>query len=47
MFRTDCKKFYNLLRQKNATVKNAPNKEGKQNLWKAYMGKMFQHNDEA
>jgi hypothetical protein len=41
MFRTDCKKFYNLHRQKNANVKNAPNKEEIQNLWKAYMGKMF------
>jgi hypothetical protein len=41
MFRTVCKKFYNLLRQKNANVKNAPNKEEIQNLWKAYMGQMF------
>ena len=41
MFRTDCKKFYNLLRQKNVNVKNAPNKEEIQNLWKAYMGKIF------
>ena len=41
MFRTDFKKFYNLLRQKNANVKNAPNKEEIQNTWKAYRGKMF------
>jgi len=41
MFRTDCKKFYNILRQKNANVQNAPHKEVIQNLWKAYMGKMF------
>jgi hypothetical protein len=27
MFRTDCKKFYSLLRQTNTNVKNAPTKE--------------------
>jgi hypothetical protein len=27
IFRTDCKKFYNLLRQTNSNVKNAPNKD--------------------
>jgi len=27
MFKTECKKFYNLLRQKNTNVKNAPTKD--------------------
>jgi hypothetical protein len=29
MFTTECKKFYNLLRQKNSNVKNVPTKEKK------------------
>jgi hypothetical protein len=27
MLSTDCKKIYNILRQKNAAVENTPNKE--------------------
>ena len=32
MFTTECKKFYNLLRQKNTNVKNAPTKEKNRQL---------------
>jgi len=34
MFRTDCKKVYSLLRQKNTNVKNASTKEETENFWK-------------
>jgi hypothetical protein len=34
MFRTDCKKVYSLVRQKNTNVKNAPTKEETENFWK-------------
>ena len=44
MFRTDCKKFYNLPREKNTNVQNAPSKEEKENFWKEIFGKKFQHN---
>ena len=47
MFRTDCKKFYNLLRQKNTNVKYATTKEEIENFWKEIFGKKFQHNEEA
>ena len=33
LFRTDCKKFYNRLRQPNPNVKNAPGKEKVENFW--------------
>jgi len=33
-FRTDCKKFYKPLRQKNTNVKNAPTKEETEKFWK-------------
>ena len=46
MFRTDCKKFYRLLRQKNTNVKNAPTKEETENLWKEIFGKEVPHNEE-
>ena len=39
MFRTDCKKFYHLLRQKNIKVTNAPTKEETDNFWKEIFGK--------
>jgi hypothetical protein len=34
LFRTDCKKFYNHLRQTYPNVKNAPDKEQAENFWK-------------
>ena len=46
MFRTDCKKFYNLLVQKNTNVKNAPIKEETENFWKETFGKKVQQNEE-
>ena len=45
--KTKCKKFYNLLRQKNTYVKNAPTKEEIENFWKEIFGEKFQHNEEA
>jgi benzoyl-CoA reductase/2-hydroxyglutaryl-CoA dehydratase subunit BcrC/BadD/HgdB len=39
MFTTDCKKFYNLLRQKSTNVKHAPTKEETENFWKEIMEK--------
>ena len=42
-----CKKFYNLLRQKNTYVKNAPTKEEIEKFWKEIFGKNVQHNDKA
>jgi len=47
MFRTDCKKFYKLLRQENTSVKKAPTKEEIENFWKELFGKKPQHNEEA
>jgi len=46
-FRTDCKKFYNRLRQPNPNVKNAPGKEKVENFWKEIYGKKVSHNEEA
>jgi hypothetical protein len=37
--RTDCKKFYNLLRQKNTNVKNAPTTEEIENFRTEIFGK--------
>ena len=46
MFKTDCKKFYSLLRQKN--VKNAPTKEEIKNFWKEILQKQkVQYNEDA
>ena len=39
MFRTDCKKLYNLLKQKNTDVKNAATKEETENFCKEYLEK--------
>lgn len=47
MFTTECKKLYNLLRQKNINVKNAPTKEKIENFRNAIFGKEIQHNEEA
>jgi hypothetical protein len=38
MFRTDCKKYYNLLRHTNTNVKKAPSKEDIENFWRAIYG---------
>jgi hypothetical protein len=34
LFRKDCKKFYNWLRQTDGFVKNTPDKEEVENIWK-------------
>ena len=48
MFKTDCKKLYSLLRQKNTNVKNAPTKEEIKTFWKEIPGnKKVQHNEET
>jgi len=47
LFRTDCKKFYNCLRQTYSSVKNAPDKEEVANFWREIYGKGVQHNEEA
>jgi hypothetical protein len=47
LFRTDCKKFYNRLRQTYPNVQNAPDKEEVENFWRKTHGKKFQHNGEA
>ena len=39
LFRTECKKFYNRLRQPNPKMKNAPGKEEVENFGKKCMGK--------
>ena len=41
LFRTDCKKFYNRLRQTYPNVNNAPGKEEVENSGEKYMGKSF------
>jgi len=46
MFRTDCKKFYNLPTQTN-TNKNAQTKEETENSWKEIYLKKAQHNEEV
>jgi len=38
MFRRDCKKFYNLLREKNTNVQNAPKKK-QRTFGDIYLGK--------
>jgi hypothetical protein len=47
LFRTDCKKFYNCLRQKYSNVKNAADKEEVVNFWREVYRKGVQHNGEA
>ena len=47
LFRTDCKKFYNRLRQTYTNVNNAPGKEEVENFWRKINGEIFQHNGEA
>jgi hypothetical protein len=39
VFRTDCKKFYSFLRQKNINVKNAPINVEIEDFWKEIYGK--------
>jgi vacuolar-type H+-ATPase subunit I/STV1 len=45
LFRTECKKFYNRLRQTYPNVKNAPDKEQVENFWKEIYEKKVQHNE--
>jgi hypothetical protein len=47
MFRTDCKKFYNLLRHTNTNEKKAPSKEDMENFWRAIYGEKVRHNEEV
>jgi hypothetical protein len=47
MFRTDCKKFYNLLRHTNINVKKAPSKQNIENFWRAIYGEKVSYNEEA
>jgi len=41
LFRTDCKEFYNRLRQTYSNVKNAPDKEEVEKFWREMYGKKF------
>jgi hypothetical protein len=47
MFKTDCKKFYSLLRLTNTNVKKAPSKADIENFWRAICGEKVQHDEEA
>jgi hypothetical protein len=47
MFRTDCKKFYNLLRHTKTSVKKAPSKEDIENFWRVIYREKVRHNEEA
>jgi hypothetical protein len=47
MFRTDCKKFYNLFRHTNTNVKKAPRKEDIENFWRTIFREKVWHNEEA
>jgi len=47
LFRIDCKKFYNCLRQTYCSVKNAPDKEEVENFWREIYRKEVQHNGEV
>jgi hypothetical protein len=48
LFMTDCTKFYNRLRQAYGNVKNAPEKEQVENVWKEiYEEKKVQYNEAA
>ena len=46
LFRTDCKKFYNRLRQTYPNMNNAPDKEV-ENFWRKIYGKNVQQNEDA
>jgi adenosine deaminase len=41
IFRTDCKNFYNRLRQTFPSVNNAPGKDEVENFWREIYGKKF------
>jgi hypothetical protein len=47
MFRTDCKKFYNLLRHTKTNVKKAPSKEDIEKFWRAIYGEKVRRNEEV
>jgi len=46
LFRTDCKKYYNRLRQTYPNVNNATGKQV-ENFWREVYGKKVQHSDEV
>jgi hypothetical protein len=46
LFRTDCKTFYNQLRQTYSSVKKAPEKEV-ENFWREIYGNKVEHNRQA
>jgi len=46
LFATDCKKFYNRLRQTEGNVKNAPDKEELENFWREIYENKVKHNGE-
>jgi len=47
LFRTDCKKFYNCLKQTYSNVKNAPDTEKAENFRRQIYGKEVQQNGET
>jgi hypothetical protein len=47
MYRTDCKKFYNILRHTNTNVKKALRKEDIENFCRKIFGEKVWHNEEA
>ena len=47
LFRTDCKKFYNRLRQTYPNVNNAPGREEVENFRRKIYGKKVQKNGEV
>jgi hypothetical protein len=47
MFRTDCKKFYNLFRHTNTNMTKEPSKEDIVNFWREIHSKKVRHNEEA
>ena len=47
LFRTDGKKFYNQLRQTYSSVKNVPEKEEVENVWREIYGNKVEVNREA
>jgi hypothetical protein len=47
LFRTDCKKFYNRLRQIDGNVQNAPDKKEVENFWREIYGNKIKNNGEV
>jgi hypothetical protein len=44
LFRTDCKNFYNQLRQTYNSVKNVPENQELENFWREIYGNKVEHN---